>query len=193
MYNQFEVKTMKNIYIVRHCKADGQQADANLTAVGQEQTKQLIEFFENRQIDAIYSSTYKRAYLSVEPLAKKRGLSIIQDERLTERVFSTIQMDDWMTWFKKGFENPDLVFEGGESGRDAKKRIVQVIEEIIKSDAENIIVASHGNLISMFLQTINEDFDFDDYWRISNPDVFLVTDSEEDQLSYERIWVEKNN
>ncbi|MBQ0138965.1 MAG: histidine phosphatase family protein [Kurthia sp.] len=179
---------MKEIYLVRHCSADGQKPDAQLTEQGKLQAQDLVRFFIGKNIEKIYSSTYTRAVQSVEPLAEALNLNIQQDARLKERVFSTVIMDDWMTWFKKGFENPDLVFEGGESGRDAKARIVDMFEEIFSSENEKIVVASHGNLIAMFLQTINPTFDFQDWQKLSNPDVFLIHYSETDQLSYSRVW-----
>lgn len=179
---------MKNIYLVRHCSADGQQPNAQLTEQGQQQAQELVHFFRDKNIEKIYSSTYVRAVQSVEPLAETLNLKIQQEQRLTERVFSTVIMDDWMTWFKKGFENPDLVFEGGESGRAAQARIVDMFEEIFASKEEQIVVASHGNLIAMFIQTINPNFGFQDWKRLSNPDVFLIHYSESDQLSYSRVW-----
>lgn len=180
---------MKEIYLVRHCEADGQQPTANLTELGVQQSHDLVRFFVGKNIDAVYSSTYNRAVQTVEPLVAALNLEIREDARLTERVFSTIIMDDWMAWFKKGFENPDLVFEGGESGRDAQQRIVKMMEEIFSSEGDRVVVVSHGNLISLFLQTINQSFGFKDWQELSNPDVFLVTsDFSTDQLSYERVW-----
>lgn len=179
---------MKEIYLVRHCSAEGQQPTAELTAQGRQQAQDLVRFFVGKNIEKIYSSTYTRAIQSVEPLAETLNVSINQDQRLTERIFSTVVMEDWLTWFKKGFENPDLVFEGGESGRDAQLRIVSLFEELFTKEEEKIVVASHGNLISLFLQTINPKFDFQDWQVMSNPDVFLIHYSEDDQLSYSRVW-----
>lgn len=179
---------MKEIYLVRHCSAEGQQPTAELTIKGKQQAHDLVRFFVGKNIEKIYSSTYTRAIQSVEPLAETLNLQINEEQRLTERVFSTIVMDDWMSWFRKGFENPDLVFEGGESGRDAKLRISTMFEELYSKEEERIVVASHGNLIALFLQTINPNFNFQDWQAMSNPDVFLIHYSEDDQLSYARVW-----
>lgn len=182
---------MKEIYLVRHCESTGQEPTANLTKNGEKQAQELVAFFVGKNIQTIFSSTYNRAIQSVEPLAEALNLTIQQDNRLTERVFSTVKMDDWMTWFRKGFENPDLVFEGGESGRDAQARIFNIMEEIFKSDDERVVVVSHGNLISLFLKIINPSFSFQDWTELTNPDIFLITsDFDTDQLSYERAWVD---
>ncbi|HBU80510.1 histidine phosphatase family protein [Paenibacillus sp. UMB7766-LJ446] len=47
---------MKNIYVVRHCKADGQAPDAQLSAIGAEQAEKLAGFLSNKDIDYIISS-----------------------------------------------------------------------------------------------------------------------------------------
>lgn len=179
---------MKEIYLVRHCSADGQMPDAQLTSEGLKQAQDLVRFFVGKDVDRIYSSTYTRAIQTIEPLAQALNLDIHQDKRLTERVFTTVMMDDWMDMFKKGFENPDLVFEGGESGRDAQSRIMAMFEMVFASDDDVVVLVSHGNLISLFLQTINAQFGIAQWKEISNPDVFLIHYSEDDQLSYERVW-----
>lgn len=178
---------MKNIYIVRHCSADGQMPDAQLTAAGIEQTKELISFFETIKIDRIISSTYDRALQTIEPLAKIRNLPIEKEQRLTERVFSTVKVDDWEEKLKRSFQNPDVTYEGGESAREAQSRIIAVVEEILNGTDEQVVIVSHGNLIINFLLTINADLQYKDWQALSNPDVFLVTQTE-DRISYERLW-----
>lgn len=180
---------MKKIYLVRHCKADGQNPKAQLTEQGRQQAQALISFFESHPIEAIFTSTYDRAVQTAEPIAQSLGLPIHEDKRLTERVFSTLQVDDWLTWMQKGFVDLDLEFEGGESGRAAQARIVEVMHELIERPEEAAVVVSHGNLISMFLQTINDQFSFEDWQKMTNPDVFLITQNEETkEFQYERIF-----
>lgn len=180
---------MEKIYLVRHCKADGQQPKAQLTEEGRQQAQDLIPFFEEYPIDLIMSSTYDRAVQTAEPIAASRDLPIHEEKRLTERVFSTLKVDDWLTWMQRGFVEMDLEFEGGESGRAAQARIVEVMNELIERPEEAAVVVSHGNLISMFLQTINDQFSFEDWQKMTNPDVFLITrDEATKEFQYERIF-----
>lgn len=65
---------MKNVYVVRHCKAEGQASDAQLTAIGVEQAEILAEFLSDKEIDYIISSPYERAYRTIKPLSDKLGV-----------------------------------------------------------------------------------------------------------------------
>lgn len=46
----------KTVYMVRHCQATGQELQAELTDKGIEQAKELMRFFEKRNIKHIISS-----------------------------------------------------------------------------------------------------------------------------------------
>lgn len=79
---------MKNVIIVRHCKAEGQAVDAPLTVQGIQQALELAEFLSDKGIDHIVSSPYRRACDTIKPLANLIGVEVVMDERLTERVLS---------------------------------------------------------------------------------------------------------
>jgi len=87
---------MKQIYVVRHARAEGQAANAPLTAEGQEQAQELAAFFGDRPIDVIVSSPYTRASNTITPLAMQQGIAVQLDDRLTERVLSGEDCADWM-------------------------------------------------------------------------------------------------
>mgnify|MGYP001954986733 CR=1 FL=1 len=123
---------MKTIYLVRHCKAYGQASSAKLTDEGKQQAENLAEFFADRNIQYILSSPYHRAIATIKPLAEKLRLTIHLDERLRERILSTIDVPDWIEKLKVSFTDMDLRFAGGESSREAMDRGVSVINEVMK-------------------------------------------------------------
>ena len=51
-------------------------------------------------------------------------------------------------------------------------RIVNVVDEVFKSETENTIIVTHGNLMSLLLKNYDNSFDFDCWKNLSNPDVF---------------------
>lgn len=178
---------MKRIYVVRHCKANGQEVEALLTKDGKEQAENLALFFNDKNIQQVISSPMKRAIQTIEPFTKEKNLNIQIDKRLSERILSTENYPDWMEKLEQTFENLDLKFEGGESSREASKRIFNVIEEVKKSDVENTIIVSHGNIITLLLKKLDKDVSFEDWKKITNPDVFLIEYSG-DEFYYKRIW-----
>ena len=92
--------TYKKIYMIRHCEADGQPAEAQLTERGLKQALDLSELFSEIKIDSIISSPYKRAIQSIQPLAKRLNVEIEIDSKLRERVLSTKSYSDWLDKLK---------------------------------------------------------------------------------------------
>lgn len=178
---------LKKIYVVRHCEAVGQSPDAQLTDKGFNQAFELGEFFSNIKIDQIIASPYKRAIESIQPLAKRLGLDVEIDRRLTERILSTNNLSDWFEKLRNTFEDIELKYEGGESSREAMNRIVEVVEEIFSRNNDHTVVVTHGNLMSLLFMFYNKDFGFDNWERLSNPDVFLLS-KEGNQVTFKRIW-----
>jgi len=180
---------MKKIYIVRHCEALGQPSESQLTERGFKQAEYLSEFFADIKIDRIISSPFLRAIQSVEPIREKINLEIDIDERLSERILSTMDLPDWLEKLKVTFSDMELKFEGGESSQEAMNRVVNVIEDILKSKNENTIIVTHGNLMSLLLQHFNSDFGFEQWKNLSNPDVFLLC-FKNNEVTLERLWKE---
>jgi len=179
----------KKIYIIRHCKAEGQPAESRLTDEGVRQAQILSEFFSNIKIDRIISSPFLRAIQSVAPLGEKTNLKIEIDERLSERTLAEVDLPDWLEKLKVTYSDMELKFEGGESSQEATNRVVEVVDDIIKSDDENTIIVTHGNLMSLLLKYFNNDFDFEQWKRLSNPDVFILS-FKNHEATFERLWQE---
>jgi 2,3-bisphosphoglycerate-dependent phosphoglycerate mutase len=178
---------MKTIYFVRHAKAAGQEISAALTEKGILQAAKLVDFFADKPIEKIYSSPYKRAEDTITPLADFKGLNVNLDDRLSERVLSGVPLDDWQEKLKQSFEDFDMVFEGGESHSAGMNRAISIIEEVLSSSENHIILVSHGNLTTLLIRYFNESFGFADLLEMSNPDVFELVVGDEKRF-LKRIW-----
>lgn len=178
---------VKQIYVIRHCEAEGQPFEAQLTENGLKQALNLSEFFSNIKIDKVISSPFKRAIQSIEPLAQRINAEIVLDERLSERVLSTENLPDWFEKLRATYDDLDLAFPGGESSQMAMNRIVAVVNEVFNSNADNCIIVTHGNIMSLLLKFFNNNFGFNDWRKLSNPDVFLLK-NENMKITYERLW-----
>ena len=60
----------KKIYLIRHCKATGQEPSAELTNEGKEKALELIPLLYKLNIDHIISSPYKRAIQTITPFSE---------------------------------------------------------------------------------------------------------------------------
>ncbi len=178
---------VKHIYVIRHCEAQGQSSDASLTELGFHQAEVLAEFFADKKIDRIIASPFLRAIQTIERLSKRVNINIEIDERLAERILSTRNLPDWHAKLQATFTDMDLKFDNGESSNEAMERIVNVVEETIKSESEHTIIVSHGNIITLLLKNYNNDVDFRFWTHLSNPDVFQLS-VKEHEVTVERIW-----
>lgn len=177
----------KKIYVIRHCEAEGQSKEAQLTENGIQQAANLAGFFEEVKINRIISSPFRRAIQSIGQVAKRAKVNIEIDERLAERILSTELLPDWLEKLKATFDDLDLKFDRGETSREAMHRIVGVVEEIFKSNSQNTLIVTHGNLMSLLFKNYLPDFGFEQWRRLSNPDVYLLKFSN-DKLTIDRLW-----
>lgn len=175
----------KVIYVIRHCSAEGQAPNADLTMEGISQAKMLVDFFEGILIDRIITSPFVRALQSAGPLAEAKGLHIEQDSRLSERVLSSHDLQDWLVKLEETFLNYDLKFEDGESSMEAMNRVRSVVDRL-EAGSQTVLV-THGNLMTLLLSSFDKRFGFKKWKELTNPDVFLIR-VVNDEVSVERIW-----
>lgn len=178
----------KTIYLVRHCSATGQEPGALLTDAGEEQARQLAEFFQDKGITHITSSPFTRAIKSIEPAADNLGLGIEIEDRLAERVLSTADLPDWMERLKESFQDLDMKLSGGESGMEATERGMAALA----SAADRTILVTHGNLLGLMLKNIDESYGYEEWKNFSNPDIYQV-EIEGTAFQANRIWEQQKN
>lgn len=181
---------MKELYIIRHCKAEGQDREAPLTAQGVEDARSLAQFLDKFQVEQIYSSPFRRAIQTIQPFADQKNINIHLDERLSERLLSTIDLPNWLELYRRTFDELDLCFEGGESSRATMDRAVSLVHEVLETGDNRICFVTHGGLTSMLLKYYNNQFHFEDWQKMSNPDVFRICFVEGVSPRVERIWRE---
>jgi 2,3-bisphosphoglycerate-dependent phosphoglycerate mutase len=185
----------KLLYVVRHCQGEGQAPEARLTREGHAQAGALAAFLTNAAsadaapIHRIISSSFVRARQSIAPLAEYLGLPVEIDDRLCERTLTVVPRLDWLEQLRASFDDLDLCLEGGESSRTAMERANAVVEEVRRYPARTTVLVTHGNLMTLLLRTFDARFGFDEWRRLTNPDVFRVT-LDEQRAQAVRIWRE---
>lgn len=176
-------KLDKILYLVRHCRAAGQAPDAELTEEGRAQSEELGRLFKDKEIRHIISSPFTRAIQSIEKTADSLGLKMEIDDRLAERTLSSEDLPDWMERLEESFEDLDLKLAGGESSREAAERGMQVLE----SAPDRTILVTHGNLMGLLLKRVDGAYGFEEWKKLSNPDVYEVKVSGEN-INIMRVW-----
>lgn len=183
---------MKNIYLIRHCKAEGQPPHSKLTDLGLKQAQELKEFLKDHNISYITSSPYIRAVDTITPLSKELNITVNIDERLKEKVLISKEVEDFTPLLIEAFKDIDLRFEGGESSREATTRAIEVIEDLLNREDENIAVVTHGELFSLIVKYFDNSFGYEGWQRLTNPDVYVLTFKDKDinkrSVKINRIW-----
>jgi 2,3-bisphosphoglycerate-dependent phosphoglycerate mutase len=76
-----QAQTTTTFILVRHAeKGDDGTKDPDLTEVGNARAQRLVSMLKKAQVDAIYSTAYKRTRNTVAPLAASKGISVTDYE-----------------------------------------------------------------------------------------------------------------
>lgn len=176
----------RRLYLIRHCSAEGQLPDADLTDEGRQQAEALADALMSAGIERVVCSPFRRAQDSIAPLARRLGLTVEIDDRQAERVLGS-GFPDWREALRATFEDPELCFEGGESCRVAMARGVAVLEEALRCGARGTAIVTHGNLLALLLRHFDPRVGYAEWQALTNPDVFRVTVSDTSAMA-SRVW-----
>lgn len=131
----------RNFYFFRHGQTNENSAgvrygtgiDAYLTDLGRAQAEKLHEYFNDKNIQVVYSSPYRRAIDTAKiAIADDVNIEIITKDSLKEAIF----------WFWET-EDEDKKKQINENF----KIIKNCLDDIVKTDERpNIAIASHGGV-----------------------------------------------
>lgn len=182
------------LYLIRHGQSLANlhnivqgQLDMDLTDEGYEQAQKLGERFQNNELDHIYASPLRRAYLTAQAINQHHNKEILVDERLKE-VSNGVEEGRQTKRIPEEINiqyttNPDFKFDEGESMNEVIKRIKPFYEQLLeKHKGENVAVIVHGGVIRAFLalhhkiEELNQDNykPFRDEWSSHNTAVFEI-------------------
>lgn len=155
---------MKNIVTVQHTQSVhhtngmvGSWTDWELTETGKQQADniggKLKSELEGKDF-IIYSSDLLRARQTAEIIAEHLGITPILRTELRERNLGKC-CGKSVQWLRDNLECQektvdDKMFSDAESRRDEWNRLKPFFDSIMEDDSENIIIVSHGDLLSVF-------------------------------------------
>lgn len=155
---------MKTIITIQHTQSIhhtngmvGSWTDWDLSDLGKEQAKHIGEKMAKEFTGwnfVLYSSDLKRAKQTAELVGQSLGICPILATELRERNLGKC-VGKSVQWLKDNIECQektidDKMFSDAESRRDVWNRLLPFFQTIMESPAENIILVSHGDLLSVF-------------------------------------------
>lgn len=155
---------MKTIITIQHTQSIhhtngmvGSWTDWDLSELGIQQAKRIGEKLKVELADrelVMYSSDLKRAKQTAENVGEYLGISPVLRTELRERNLGRC-CGKSVKWFRENLEKQertidDRLFSDAESRRDEWNRLKPFFEEVMGNEEENIIIVSHGDLLSVF-------------------------------------------
>lgn len=155
---------MKKIITIQHTQSVhhlngmvGSWTDWELSELGVQQANKIgerlkVELSEEKFV--MYSSDLLRAKQTAEYVGKYLGITPILRAELRERNLGKC-CGKSIQWLRENLEMQektidDRLFSDAESRRDEWNRLKPFFDEVMASDDKNIIIVSHGDLLSVF-------------------------------------------
>ena len=170
------------IVLVRHAQAvpvgtppwEVNDDERPLTEKGLRDADELAFELDAYYFSAVYSSPFARSVQTVSPTAERRFMEVQLLDDLRERALAGTARDDWPDLLAQAWADPDFAGPGGEPGRAAQVRGLRVLDLLRARHAEGgrLLVGSHGNLISLILQSLEPAVDHAFHVAMPNPAVF---------------------
>ena len=155
---------MKRIFTVQHTQSEhhingmvGSWTDWSLTELGKQQADQIAAKLKQELGDqkiVLYASDLKRAKQTADSIASQFQVSPILKKELRERNLGKC-CGKSVQWLRENLECDektidDRLFSDAESRRDAWNRLKPFFDQVMAEEAENIVIVSHGDLLSIF-------------------------------------------
>lgn len=157
------------LLLVRHAIAEPsplvEEAAWPLAPAGHDQAKGLADALHGEEIGEIWSSPYRRSIDTVAPLAERLACPSKLHAGLRERRWADTWLDDFAPHLERSFLEPDFKLPGGESAREALRRFDAALIEIASiTQSERVVVGTHGNVLSLFLRSLDPAVDIQ-FWQ----------------------------
>ncbi len=155
---------MKQIITIQHTQSIhhtngmvGSWTDWDLSELGVQQAERIGEKLAMEiggKPFVMYASDLLRAKHTADIVGKHLGLEPVLRSELRERNLGKC-VGKSVQWLRENIEVQektidDRMFSDAESRRDTWNRLLPFFEEIMSNDEENIIIVSHGDLLSIF-------------------------------------------
>lgn len=169
------------LYILRHGETNSNvaniyqgQGNGDLSDEGLLQAEAVSSVFAGSKIDAFYSSTLDRSFVTAEIIAKPHNKKVTRVPSLKERYYGEwegLSFEEITRKYPKLYDiwikNPAKAsIKGAEKLRDLQKRGVRAIEEILrKNGGKTVLVVGHGGINRTILfHYLGIDLNY--FWRI---------------------------
>jgi 2,3-bisphosphoglycerate-dependent phosphoglycerate mutase len=179
------------VYFIRHAKPDisiKNNMTRPLLSEGIEKSKELVKIFTEIKIDYIYSSPYKRAIQTIEPIAENKKIKIEIKNDFREGKMSNNWIDNYEEFIKNHWNDFSYKLTDGESLNEVQERNIKELEKILsKNTGKTVIIGTHGTALSAIINYYDKTFLYNNFMEIVNIMPYII------EIEYENNKYIKRN
>jgi len=141
-------------YLVQHGEKRPEPGDPGLTDQGRWQADCAGRLLVDAGIVAVYSSPLRRARETAERVAAVGGLTVIEDDRLRERMSwdGSVPIGEFLIQWSQTVRDRDFVPVGGSSSHQAAARMQEFLDGLAESGP--VAIVTHGGVTVDYLRTL---------------------------------------
>ena len=171
--NTYVKTSITTVYFIRHAQADNTNRDGRnrpLTQKGLADRKRVTEFLQDKRIDAVLSSPFRRAVDTVTDFAEQNGHAVELIEGFRERK-SDSDWDrdaDYAALIKRQWADFTYTQSDGECLGDVQARnIAALVEVLSRYRNKNIVIGTHGTALSTIIHYYDNTYGFEDFMAMA--------------------------
>lgn len=171
---------MTKIYIARHGETDWNRAgklqgatDIPLNELGKKQAIECGKFFQNKSIQAIFTSPLKRASCTAAIINEELKLPIFELPEFKERTFGKAE---GMTYEERSKVFPKKNYPQQENFKVFRKRLLKGLEKVRQAyPNDEVALIAHGAVIHTLFQIVENNDYFPQNAKLSNGGVSTIS------------------
>ena len=159
---------MTNVYFIRHAESDTSVLEGRirpLTERGLASRVLVTGFLQDKDIELVFSSPFKRAVDTISPFAKKSGLDIEIIEDLREQKSSSDmrrENPEASSYLRRQWANFDYSYSDGETIGEVQSRNIAALKGILtKHKNKNIAIGTHGTALTTIINYYDNSYGFE--------------------------------
>lgn len=178
------------VYFVRHAESpfiEGMNRTRGLSEKGMSDALRVAAILKHEAIDMYISSPYERAVCTIQEAVGSKEIIIYED--LRERNIGKIGGISFKEAKRRVYDDPSLAYPDGESSLEAQKRAADVIKSIlVQYVGMRIAVGTHGDIMTLILNDIDKQFDYEFWESTTMPDIYRVEFEGMNIIQTARLW-----
>ena len=186
---------MTTVYFVRHAEADNSVRDGKirpLTEKGITDRALVTAYLQDKKIDNILSSPFKRAIDTIADFAEQNGLNIetIGDFRERKSDSDWVRDTDFWPFMERQWADFSYSLSDGECLAEVQERNIAALNNVLSEHkGENIVIGTHGTALSTIINYYDDTYGFDDFMSMVNilPWVVKMDFNDNGCISIEKI------